>query len=255
VSRCARRQVNFDEPLKRSVRRRLYGFGPVCGRFTSSVRSEALAERFQIVVPEMVPERYNVAPGQPVLAIRRNEDLAREEPALLRWGLIPHWAKDTRIAYKMINARAETLLEKSSYRSLVGSRRCLIIADGFYEWRRGRDGRNQPIRFSRTDDDAFAFAGLWTRWTDPESNELIETCTIITTTPNEMVALVHDRMPVILPPELEEPWLDPEGEAQEALSFLQPYPAVLMKACEASPLVNSVRNDFPALLKPEAAAA
>jgi putative SOS response-associated peptidase YedK len=155
----------------------------------------------------------------------------------------------------MINARAETLLEKSSYRSLVGSRRCLIIADGFYEWRLGTDGRKQPIRFSRIDDDPFAFAGLWTTWTDRQNGELIESCTIITTTPNELVAPVHDRMPVILPPELEEPWLDREVEAQEALAFLQPYPAVLMKALEASPLVNSVRHDFPALVEPDAAAA
>jgi putative SOS response-associated peptidase YedK len=226
----------------------------VCGRFTSSVRREAVAERFQIVVPETVSERYNVAPGQRVLGIRRSEDFARQ-PALLRWGLIPHWAKDTRIAYKMINARAETLLEKSSYRSLVQSQRCLIIADGFYEWRLGIDGRKQPIRFSRADDDAFAFAGLWTRWTDRESNELIESCTIITTAPNELVAPLHDRMPVMLPHELEEPWLDPEVEAREALLFLEPYPAVLMKALEASPFVNSVRNDFPALLKAETAAA
>lgn len=238
----------------RRVRPRLYGFGLVCGRFTSSVRREAVAERFQIAVPETVSERYNVAPAQRVLAIRRGEDRERE-PALLRWGLIPHWAKDARIAYKMINARAETLLDKSSYRTLIGKRRCLIVADGFYEWRLGTDGRKQPIRFNRIDDDAFAFAGLWTTWADRQRGELIESCTIITTTPNELVAPVHDRMPVILPPELEEPWLDPELEAQEALAFLQPYPAALMKAHVASPLVNSVRNDFPALLTAEAAAA
>jgi putative SOS response-associated peptidase YedK len=226
----------------------------VCGRFTSSVRREALAERFQIALPETVSERYNVAPGQRVLAIRQSEDLARE-PVLLRWGLIPHWAKDARTAYKMINARIETLVEKNSYRTLLGRRRCLIVADGFYEWTVGSDGRRQPIRFSRIDDDAFAFAGLWTTWTDRQSGELVESCTIITTTPNELVAPVHDRMPVVLPPELEEPWLDPEVEAQEALPLLQPYPAVLMKACQASPLVNSVRHDFPALLEPEAAAA
>jgi putative SOS response-associated peptidase YedK len=238
----------------RAVRERLYRFGPVCGRFTSSVRRDALAERFQITVPETVSERSNVAPGQRVLAVRGGEDLAREA-TLLRWGLIPHWAKDARIAYKMINARAETLLEKSSYRTLVGSRRCLIVADGFYEWRVGSDGRKQPIRFSRIDEDAFGFAGLWTTWADRHGGELVESCTIITTTPNELVAPVHHRMPVILPPELEQPWLDPGVEAHEALSFLQPYPAVLMKALEASPLVNSVRNDLPALLEPQAAAA
>jgi putative SOS response-associated peptidase YedK len=226
----------------------------VCGRFTSSVRREALAERFQITVPETVSERYNVAPGQRVLGIRRSEDPARE-PVLLRWGLIPHWAKDARIGHKMINARAETLLEKSSYRSLVGSRRCLIVADGFYEWTLRTDGRKHPIRFTRIDEDAFAFAGLWTSWIDRQSGELVESCTIITTTPNELVAQVHDRMPVILAPELEEPWLDSEVDAQEAFSFLQPYPAVLMKALDASPLVNSVRNDSRDLLKADALAA
>jgi putative SOS response-associated peptidase YedK len=226
----------------------------VCGRFTSSVRCEALAERFEIDVPETVSERYNVAPAQRVLAIRRSE-VGEREPVLLRWGLIPHWAKDARIAYKMINARAETLLEKNSYRSLIGRRRCLIVADGFYEWRVGSDGRKQPVRFSRLDDDPFAFAGLWTTWADRQTGELIESCTIITTAPNELVAPVHDRMPVILPPDFERPWLDPEVEAPEALSFLQPYPAVLMKAIAASPLVNSVRHDFPALIQPQAAAA
>lgn len=218
------------------------------------MRREALAECFEVTIPETVAERYNVAPGQRVLAVRRGEALA-SEATLQRWGLIPHWAKDARIAYRMINARAETLLEKSSYRALVGSRRCLIVADGFYERKVGSDGRKQPICFSRIDEDAFGFAGLWTTWANRQSGELVESCTIITTAPNELVAPVHNRMPVILPPELEQARLDPEAEAREALSFLQPYPAVLMKALEASPLVNSVRNDFPALLEPEAAAA
>lgn len=237
-----------------AVRRRLYGSGLVCGRFTSSVRREALAERFGVAVPETVSERYNVAPGQLVLAIRGGENRGREAVEL-RWGLIPGWAKDTRIAYKLINARAETLLEKSSYRTLIGRRRCLVVADGFYEWRLGTDGRKQPIRFSRLDDGAFAFAGLWTAWNDRETGDLLESCTIVTTTPNELVAPVHDRMPVILPPELERLWLDPEVEAHEALSFLRPYPATLMKALPASALVNSIRNDFPELLEAEAAAA
>jgi putative SOS response-associated peptidase YedK len=195
---------------------------PMCGRFTSSVRREVLAERFQIGVPEAA-SRYNVAPGQRVLALRHAE--IASEAALLHWGLIPHWAKDRRIAFKMINARAETLLEKNSYRGLLGRRRCLIAADGFHEWRLGTDGRKQPVRFSRNDDEPFAFTGLWTSWLDRERNEVVDSCTIITTTPNELVAPVHDRMPVILAPELEQRWLDPEVEAHEALSFLQPYPA------------------------------
>jgi putative SOS response-associated peptidase YedK len=146
-------------------------------------------------------------------------------------------------------------VEKSSYRSLVGRRRCLIVADGFYEWRIVAGGSKQPVRFSRIDEEAFAFAGLWTSWANRESGELVESCTIITTQPNELVAPVHDRMPVILPTELEHPWLDPDVEAQDAISFLEPYPAVLMKALPASTLVNSVRNDFPGLLEADAAAA
>jgi putative SOS response-associated peptidase YedK len=165
-----------------------------------------------------------------------------------RWGLLPHWAKDERISYKLINARAETLLEKPAFRSLIGKYRCLVVADGFYEWTIGRDGKKQPIHFRLQDGSPFGFAGLWTGKTD-DQGELVESCTVITTSPNELVAPVHDRMPVILSVELEQEWLDPEISKEHALSLLQAYPAETMNAVKASPLVNSVRNDHSGLLE------
>jgi putative SOS response-associated peptidase YedK len=174
---------------------------------------------------------------------------------MLRWGLIPHWAKDTKIAFKMINSRAETLTEKPAYRGLLRSRRCLIPADGFYEWRVGAGGKKEPIRFTLADGEPFAFAGLWTSWRDPERDLKIVSCTIITTTANELVAPVHDRMPVILPLKLEATWLSHDVEKKEAISLLRPYPAELMAAAPASRLVNSARHDGPELLVADAVAA
>lgn len=152
----------------------------------------------------------------------------------------------------MINARAETLLEKPAYRGLVRSRRCLILADGFYEWH-VLGGRKQPIRFTLADGEPFAFAGLWTGWTDKETGEIIESAAIITTRANELVAPVHDRMPVILPREAEELWVDPDAAGEEAVRVLEPYPAWLMLARPASSAVNSVRNDYRDLIELAAA--
>jgi len=218
----------------------------VCGRFTSSSGSETLRERFSVTVPEDYRERYNVAPGQRVAIVRRGE--AGREPALVRWGLLPHWAKDAKIAYKLINARAETLAEKPAFRSLLGRYRCLVLADGFYEWRPGADGGRDPIHFRLADGSPFAFAGLWTSRVDGDSGELVESCTIVTTSPNELVAPVHDRMPVILPRELEDVWLDAEISREHALSLLVPHAADAMLALRASRRVNSIRNDDARLL-------
>jgi putative SOS response-associated peptidase YedK len=221
-------------------------FRPVCGRFTSSASGETLRERFQVTPPEGYRERYNVAPGQRV-AIVRPADEGREA-ALVRWGLLPHWAKDAKIAYKLINARAETLAEKPAFRSLLGRYRCLVLADGFYEWRVGQDGGRDPLHFRLGDGSPFAFAGLWTSRTDPASGELVESCTIVTTAPNPLVAPVHDRMPVILPRGLEDEWLDPDISREHALSLLLPFEAAAMRALPASRRANSVRNDDPRLL-------
>jgi len=200
----------------------------VCGRFTSSQRREAIGERFEVAVPETYSERYNLAPQQRALIVREHDDV--REAVMAKWGLLPFWAKDAKIAFKMINARAETLTEKPAYRSLIGKCRCLIPADGFYEWTLGSDGKKKPIHFHLPGRELFAFAGLWTSRTDEETDEIIESCTIITTRPNELVAPVHDRMPVILPSDAERVWLDPTISKEHALSLLEPYPADLMLA-------------------------
>jgi putative SOS response-associated peptidase YedK len=224
----------------------------MCGRFTSSQRREAIAERFQVNVPKGYSERYNLAPTQQALIVRERDD--EREAIMARWGLLPHWAKDERISFKMINARAETLTEKPAYRSLLGKYRCLVVADGFYEWTIGTDGKKQPIHFQLVDGGLFAFAGLWTCRTD-DTGESVESCTIVTTWPNELVAPAHDRMPVILPRDLEADWLDPGVSKEHALALLEPFPAEAMMALPASTRVNSVRNDDPGLLAADALAA
>jgi putative SOS response-associated peptidase YedK len=220
----------------------------MCGRYTVAVDPQLLAERFNIALPDDVEPRYNVAPSQPVLTI--TERSAGRELLIARWGLVPHWAKEPKAGFKMINARAETLAEKATYRQLLTRGRCLILADGFYEWRLDPDGKKRPVRFALDDGAPFGFAGLWTVWRDPESNDPLFTCTIVTTNANSLVAPVHDRMPVILPRENEEAWLDRGVPVDQALALLQPYPADRMSAADASTLVNSADNDDVRLLDP-----
>lgn len=223
----------------------------MCGRFTSSQRREAIGERFEVAVPETAEPRFNVAPAQRILGVRL-DDTGERTAGWLRWGLLPHWAKDERIAFKMLNAKAETLTEKPAYRGLLAKKRVLIPADGFYEWRISSvDDKKEPVRFTLADGDLFAFAGLWTSRVNQETGEITESTTIITTTPNELVAPVHNRMPVILDSALEQAWLDPDCPKEQALTFLRPYPAELMVASLASRRVNSVRNDDAAVLEPE----
>jgi putative SOS response-associated peptidase YedK len=150
----------------------------------------------------------------------------------------------------MINARAESLAEKPAYRPLLEKNRCLILADGFYEWRLDPDGKKRPVRYALRDGAPFGFAGLWTSWRDPESGESLRSCTIITTEANSIVAPVHDRMPVLLPRGLEDEWLDRDVPVDAALALLQPYPAEEMSAADASMLVNSVKNDDLRLFDP-----
>ena len=225
----------------------------MCGRFTNTKERAELVERFAARLSERLKEgyspRFNVAPTQSVVAIRLGKDDERERVAdYLRWGLIPSWAKDRKVGYRMINAKAETLAEKPAFRSLLPGHRCLIPADGFYEWRTAADGKRVPLRFTLEDGELFAFAGLWAGWRDPEQDELVISCTIVTTRANDLVAPVHDRMPVILPREAEDDWLDPDISVEHALSLLEPYPPELMRMQAASPLVNSVRNEGPELL-------
>ena len=150
----------------------------MCGRYTSSRRREVIAERFQVTVPEAYEERYNLAPAQRALIVRERD--GEREAVLARWGLLPHWAKDARVAFKMINARAETLAGKPAFRSLLGKHRCLVVADGFYEWTIGPDGKKHPVHFRLADGGLFAFAGLSTSRRDEDTDELVESCTIVT---------------------------------------------------------------------------
>ena len=163
---------------------------------------------------------------------------------LMRWGLIPFWAKDAKIGARMINARAETVAEKPAFRTALRKRRCLVLADGFYEWKKEENGKT-PMYIAAKSRGPFAMAGLFETWKSPE-DELIRSCTIITTSPNTLMEDIHDRMPVILPKDAETIWLDPKLEDQETLtSLLTPYPAEEMEAYVVSTLVNTAKNDFP----------
>jgi putative SOS response-associated peptidase YedK len=219
----------------------------MCGRFTVATDPAELAERFEVQLPEDWTPSYNVAPTQPVLGVVRRRDAPRELREL-RFGLIPHWAKDAKVGFSMINARAETVRTKGAYKGLLERRRALIVADGFYEWRKDPDGRKRPVHFTLADGEPFAFAGLWASWHDPEADAWIDSCSIITTAANELVAQTHDRMPVIIPRRAEGSWLDPALSPAEVDALLAPYPAGAMHAAEASMLVNSAKNDGPELL-------
>jgi putative SOS response-associated peptidase YedK len=221
----------------------------MCGRFTVATDPAVLAERFDVELPEGWEPSYNVAPTQEVLGIVRGRD-ARRQLRELRFGLVPHWAKDVRAGFSMINARAETARSKGAYRGLLERRRALIVADGFYEWRTDPDGRKRPVHYTLADGQPFAFAGLWASWRDPEADAWLDSCTILTTTANGLVAAVHDRMPVILPRAAEAAWLDPELDPASVDALLVPYPSSEMHAAEASMLVNSPKNDGPELLDP-----
>ena len=182
-----------------------------------------------------------------MLTVRSDGSVNRA--AMMRWGLAPSWAKDPKIGSRMINARAETLAERPSFRAAYRRRRCLIVADSFYEWK--REGRNRtPMRIMLESEELFAFAGLWEAWKRPDDSWLTS-CAIVTTSANELVAEIHDRMPVILDPDVESVWLDPDIDDTAALSdLLVPYPSELMTAYEVSQIVNSAANDAPECIAP-----
>lgn len=218
----------------------------MCGRFTLMLDADGLQAAFPgFAPPQQVAPRYNIAPTQPVLAVANNN---AEKMEFMLWGLIPGWAKDTAIGNKMINARAETLAEKPSFKHAFKRRRCLILADGFYEWRKGAGGKT-PMFVHLRDRQAFGFAGLWEVWHPGDENIL--SCTIITTEPNEMMATIHNRMPVILPPNAWEEWLDPAEQTPDTLNpLLKAYPASEMAAYPVSTVVNSPANDVAECVMP-----
>ncbi|MGD1147424.1 MAG: SOS response-associated peptidase [Thermoanaerobaculaceae bacterium] len=220
----------------------------MCGRFTQAAPGEVIAELFDLPeVPKLAP-RYNIAPTQDVAGVRMASAGGRAL-VQLHWGLIPSWAKERSIGSRMINARAETVAEKPAFRAALRNRRCLVIADGFYEWQR-LGARKQPYFIELRDGRPFAFAGLWERWA-PEYSEPVESCTILTTTANEAIAAIHDRMPVILDAGDHAAWLDPDvKEASRLLPLLRPRPAEAVRAYPVGLLVNTPANDVPACRAP-----
>ena len=220
----------------------------MCGRFSLSTAGKELIRIFKLdEIPDDYHKRYNIAPTQPVVVL---SDGRVRKLRYFKWGLIPHWAKDAKIGNKLINARSETIDEKPSFRNAFKNRRCLIIADGFYEWKKVEDGKI-PFYIRLKDKRPFAFAGLWEVWTNPEDGETVHSCTIITCESNELMAKFHHRMPVILPPEKYDEWLDVSVYDPEKLkAMLVPYPSEKMEAYEVSKEVNSPRNDSKELILP-----
>ena len=224
----------------------------MCGRFTRHTDSAVFAERFDATLQTDLPLSYNIAPSQAVLVARVNAENVRELVAL-RWGLVPGWSKGPDNRYSMINARAETVAEKPAYRTAFKQRRCLFAADGFYEWK--RDGqRKQPFYIGLRDEQPFAMAGLWEYW-QGEDGTAIESCAVITTDANELVADIHDRMPVILDPADYATWLSPgidEPAARKELltSLLKPFAPERMRTYPVSTRVNSPKNNDAACMEP-----
>ncbi|WP_236024816.1 SOS response-associated peptidase [Arenibaculum pallidiluteum] len=227
----------------------------MCGRYTLTKPVDELARVFGFPERPNLPPRYNVAPTQPVPVVRLSagEDGAPgRHLALLRWGLVPHWAEDVSIGNRMINARGESLLEKASFREAARRRRCLVLADGFYEWKQ-EGGRKQPYRIVMRDRGPFALAGLWERWRGPKGAPLdqpLETVTIVTTAANALLRPLHDRMPVILGPEDRDAWLDPARAAEDALALVRPCPDDWLELYPVDPRVNSVRNEDEGCIRP-----
>ena len=221
----------------------------MCGRYTL-INLASLTNAFPwIIMPAPADlSRYNIAPTQPILAVANNHADRFEH---FHWGLIPSWAKDPSIGNRMINARAETLEEKPAFRTALRRRRCLVPADGFYEWRKEADGKTKtPMYIRLRDKKPFAFAGLWEVWRSPDGTS-VPSCTLITTSPNTLMEGIHDRMPVIIPPEAYQRWLDPkEKDPAELEDLLKPYPPEEMEAFPVSKTVNSPANETDECVKP-----
>lgn len=220
----------------------------MCGRFTLTATLDEIAAQFDVPTVSIEHQpRYNIAPTQEVLVVVQNGERRLEK---FRWGLVPHWAREPNLRYSMINARAETVTEKPSYRIPFAKRRCLVLADGFYEWQK-TDGKKVPMYVRLKSGRPFGFAGLWDVWVPDEGGEPLKSCTIITTTSNALLKPIHDRMPVILPNDAIDAWLTLDGSRQaELLSLLKPYPETEMEVYAVSQYVNSPANDSPACIQP-----
>ena len=220
----------------------------MCGRFTRKESFQTLAEELELTIPVLEP-RYNIAPSQMVACVRNASDNGIRECVMLKWGLVPSWAKDPTIGNKLINARAETIAEKPAFRRAFRNRRCLVIADGFYEWK--REGRSkQPFYFRFRHGGSFAFAGIWDHW-ECSPQAPIESFALITTGPNEVMEPVHNRMPVILEAKDYDLWIDPTIHNNEPLlSLLHPFPSEDMEAVAISTFVNNPQHDDPRCIEP-----
>ncbi len=221
----------------------------MCGRYYRRSDKQRIADAFRIGVPptfDILPS-YNIAPQtfQPV--VRLDPETRQREIPLLRWGLIPFWAKDAKIGYSTINAKADTLATSPAFRAALRHRRCLVPADGFYEWQTLDKKTKQPWAIALKDGSTFAFAGLWETWKDKTTGQPLETYTIITTEPNELTAKLHSRMPVILAPRDYERWLTPADPARLPIDLLRPFDAALMASWKVSSAVGNVRNNSPDL--------
>ncbi|KAB2968030.1 MAG: SOS response-associated peptidase [Thermoanaerobaculia bacterium] len=224
----------------------------MCGRYFLTTPGAVLAESFALESAPELPPRWNIAPTQNVPIVRAPAAVRggpARELAMVRWGLVPFWAKEAAIGNRLINARAESLGEKPAFRDSFRKRRCLIPADGFYEWKKEGAGK-QPWLLRLRGGGVLAFAGLWSRWQDPAGGAPLESCAIVTTTPNELAATVHDRMPVVLPFDRHGTWLDPEAAAPALAALLRPFPAEEMEAFPVSKLVNSPAHDEPGCIVP-----
>ena len=221
----------------------------MCGRFTLAADPDDMREEFEgIEFPQLFAPRFNIAPSQPVLAVRNDGKRAAD---FLLWGLIPSWAKDAAIGSRLINARGETLAEKPAFRGAYKYKRCLILADGFFEWKSQTAVKLKvPYYIQLKSRKPFAFAGLWDEWRSSDGSS-VQTCAIITTLPNELMATIHNRMPVMLQSKDFPDWMDPAPRPPDSLKhLLQPLPAALMQAHPVSTLVNSPSNDTPQVIVP-----
>jgi putative SOS response-associated peptidase YedK len=225
----------------------------MCGRFALTISPTVLAKLFKLATEPNLKPRYNIAPTQDVAAVRLSPDGSERVLDTLRWGLIPRWAKDPAIGSRMINARCETVAEKPSFKDAFQKRRCLIPADGFYEWRKPADkkpsGKKQPMFIRRPDDSPLLLAGLWELWRGPGADR-IESCTILTTAANALVKPIHDRMPVVIDPKHIDLWLGATQDLELLTPLFQPFPPAQLTAYPVSPFVNSPKNDDPRCLEP-----
>lgn len=221
----------------------------MCGRFTLFSNYETILERFEIEehhIDALYVPNYNIAPTQRVVTVIH--DGKKNKLGFLKWGLVSPWAKDLKVGYKMINARAETIADKPSFRHAFNRQRCLIVADSFYEWK-NENGRKIPMRIKLKTDEPFGFAGIWETWRSQENEQVIHTCAVITTSSNELMAPIHERMPVILRKEDEEAWLNIHTPKEDCLALLKPLDAKVMEVYEVSADVNSPRNNRPELIQ------